>query len=64
MAWYYPEPFAQFEKLRGYLGFYPGRLRCWLDEEEVRPQPGGLYAGWITEGIRGPFKGEPGTEDW
>jgi hypothetical protein len=30
----------------------------------VTPQPGAYYGGWITPEIVGPFKGEPGTEDW
>jgi len=27
-------------------------------------QPGGFYAGWVTNNIVGPFKGEPGTGHW
>jgi hypothetical protein len=30
----------------------------------VVPQPGGFYGGWITAGLVGPFKGEPGTWGW
>ena len=30
----------------------------------MRPQPGPFYAGWITDEIEGPFKGEPGSEGW
>jgi uncharacterized protein (DUF427 family) len=64
-AWSYPEPHAPFEALRGWIAFYPGRVdACWMDDERVRPQPGAFYGGWITRGIKGPFKGEPGTEGW
>jgi hypothetical protein len=30
----------------------------------VTPQPGGVYGGWITSRVVGPFKGEPGTLGW
>ncbi|MEP3603264.1 MAG: hypothetical protein ABJN26_25305 [Stappiaceae bacterium] len=33
-------------------------------DEHVTPQPGGVYAGWITRAIKGPIKGAPGTEGW
>jgi hypothetical protein len=37
---------------------------CTVAGERVRAQPGGFYGGWITAGVVGPFKGEPGTEGW
>ncbi|MEM8816196.1 MAG: DUF427 domain-containing protein [Pseudomonadota bacterium] len=64
VAWSYPEPSAPFQPIRDYLGFYPGRVRCFVAGERVRPQPGGFYGGWITEEIVGPVKGEPGTGHW
>ena len=64
-AWHYPDPAPGFEDLRGHVAFYSGRMdRCTVDDEVVQPQPGELYGGWITSRIRGPFKGEPGTEGW
>lgn len=64
-AWCYPEPEAGFEPLRDFLAIYPGRaLACYLGEERVRAQPGPFYGGWVTDEIKGPFKGEPGTEGW
>ena len=63
-AWQYPRPFAEFLDIAGFIGFHPSKLDCLVEQEAVVPQPGGLYAGWITKEIRGPFKGEPGTEDW
>ena len=35
-----------------------------LEGEQVRPQPGGFYGGWITDEVVGPFKGGPGTWGW
>lgn len=65
VAWHYPKPRRGYERLGGHVGFYPGRVdACYLDEERVSPQSGSYYGGWITEGIEGPFKGEPGTEGW
>ena len=64
IAWSYPSPSAAYARLRDYVSFYPGRVRCFVDGERVRPQPGGFYGGWITDEIVGPVKGEPGTGHW
>jgi uncharacterized protein (DUF427 family) len=64
IAWSYPKPFSPFEPLKDYLAFYPQHLECYLNDEQVTPQPGGFYAGWITKELVGPFKGEPGTGHW
>jgi uncharacterized protein (DUF427 family) len=63
-AWSYPAPFAEFEAIRGHLSFYPGRLECYVDGRRVLAQPGRFYGGWVTPELVGPFKGEPGSEDW
>ncbi len=63
-AWTYRSPFPEFGDLAGYLAFYPQPLSCWLGDEEVTPQPGGIYGGWVTGELVGPFKGPPGTEWW
>lgn len=63
-AWTYPHPKTPYEELKDHISFYPGLLECYLDEELVRPQPGGYYGGWITSNIIGPFKGGPGTSGW
>lgn len=63
-AWSYPEPRSGFEALAGWVAFYPGRVEGFLGGEPVRPQPGRFYGGWITREIKGPFKGEPGSEGW
>ena len=64
-AWSYSSPTRGYERITGYLAFYPGRVdECLLDDEAVQPQPGHYYGGWITSDIVGPFKGEPGSEGW
>lgn len=65
LAWCYPDPYAEFEDYTGWFGFYPGRgAVCSVDGEIVRPQPGHFYAGWITNEIKGPVKGDPGSQGW
>jgi len=64
VAWTYARPTVSFAALAGWVAFYPGRVHCEVDGEVVRPQPGGFYAGWVTNNIVGPFKGEPGTGHW
>ena len=60
VIWQYPEPTASFAALKGWFALYPGKMdSCWLDGEQVRPQPGGFYGGWITSDVEGPFKGDP-----
>ena len=63
-TWSYPEPFAEFEKIRNYVAFYPDPLSCRVGELLVRRQPGEFYGGWLTDDLAGPFKGEPGSEAW
>ncbi|MFT5041996.1 MAG: hypothetical protein ACI8TX_002976 [Hyphomicrobiaceae bacterium] len=63
-AWSYPEPKPAFASLAGWLSFYPARFDCRVNGERVRPQPGQFYAGWVTDEIVGPFKGEPGSSGW
>ncbi len=47
------------------MAFYPGRVdACYVDDEQVQPQAGDFYGGWITSDIVGPFKGGPGTTGW
>jgi len=64
-AWSYENPSPGYEHLRGAVAFYPGMVdRATVDGEQVRPQPGAFYGGWITDEIAGPFKGSPGTLGW
>ena len=64
VAWSYPDPFPEFEAIRGYVSFYPAQLECTVAGIRVLPQPGRFYGGWVTPEIAGPFKGEPGSEEW
>ena len=64
VAWSYPKPRALFIRIANFVSFYPGRMSCTVDGQQVRAQPGGFYGGWITDEIVGPFKGEPGTGHW
>ncbi|NNC93842.1 MAG: DUF427 domain-containing protein [Acidimicrobiia bacterium] len=64
-AWTYLEPSAGFAALRGMGAFYPGRVdACFVGDEQVQPQAGDFYGGWITGAVVGPFKGAPGTRGW
>ena len=64
-AWTYHDPLPGFEPIRDAVAFYPGRMdACFVDDEQVVPQPGDFYGGWITSEIVGPFKGRPGTTGW
>lgn len=64
-AWTYPDPTPDFASIAGYVAFYAGPMdACFVGDERVQPQPGGLYGGWVTSWLEGPFKGDPGTEGW
>jgi uncharacterized protein (DUF427 family) len=65
VGWSYENPTPGFEHLRGAVAFYPGRVDgATVDGEQVTPQPGGFYGGWITAEIAGPVKGGPGSLGW
>lgn len=64
-AWFYPSPTSRFASLKDYVAVYPSRMdACYVDGEQVQPQPGDFYGGWITKDIVGPFKGSAGTWGW
>ena len=69
VAWSYEKPSPPYAALAGHMAFYASRLaeqgmECWVDDEQIVPQPGDFYGGWITSDLRGPFKGAPGTRHW
>lgn len=65
VAWYYPNPTSEFAPIKNYVAFYPSQMdACFVDGEQVTPQPGDFYGGWITSDIVGPFKGEAGSWGW
>jgi uncharacterized protein (DUF427 family) len=64
-AWSYGAPTPAFEPIQGYVAVYASRMdACYVDDEQVEPQPGGFYGGWITKNIVGPFKGGPSSWGW
>ena len=65
VAWAYPDPAVAFASLKDHVAFYAQYMdACYVGDERVLPQPGEFYGGWITSGIVGPFKGEPGSAAW
>lgn len=64
VGWSYPYPSPGFEAIKDMIAFYPSRVDCYVDGQEVVAQEGDFYGGWITSEIRGPFKGGPGTGGW
>ncbi len=64
-AWSYPDPSPAFAAIRDHLAVYCRAMdACFVDGEQVTPQPGGFYGGWVTANLVGPFKGAPGTMNW
>jgi hypothetical protein len=63
-AFFYPDVHPEYAGLADHIAFYASRVdRCLIDGEQVVPQPGGFYAGWITADLVGPFKGAAGVRD-
>src|SRR4051812_45646516 len=64
-AWYYPNPTKRYAAIAGHIAFYPSKMdACFVGDEQVQPQEGDFYGGWVTSGIVGPFKGGAGTWGW
>ena len=65
LAWNYEHPTAAFTAITGHLAFYAQLVdECWVGDEQVLPNPGMFYGGWITSAVVGPFKGAAGTLHW
>jgi uncharacterized protein (DUF427 family) len=65
VAFRYVRPTQRFAKLAGWYSFYAGPMdSVTVDGEQVTPQEGGFYSGWITKNLVGPFKGAPGSLGW
>ena len=60
MQFLVPSPHRSFCEYKGEAHYYS----LIVDGEQVTPQPGRFYGGWITSEIEGPFKGGPGTAGW
>lgn len=64
-GWSYPNPDPAYAALRDHVAVYAGAMQaCFVGDEQVVPQPGGFYGGWITRNLKGPFKGGPGSMGW
>jgi uncharacterized protein (DUF427 family) len=64
-AWTYLTPTAGFEAIAGAIAVMAAEVdRCTVNGEEVTPQPGNFYGGWVTSWVAGPFKGVPGSMGW
>lgn len=65
VAWSYPEPVPAFAELRDHVAFFAHAMEaCFVGDEQVQPQAGDFYGGWITSRVVGPFKGPTGTWGW
>jgi uncharacterized protein (DUF427 family) len=65
VGWSYPQPTRGYAALQDHIAFYAAPFDAvTVDGEQVRPQPGGFYGGWITADVAGPFKGIPGSQFW
>ncbi|KAK4056462.1 mRNA-decapping enzyme subunit 2 [Microbotryomycetes sp. JL221] len=74
-VWSYPEPTkgTKFSPIANYLSFYAtpstsqetvGTWKCFVQDEQVKPQDGDFYGSWITSNLHGKMKGGPGTWGW
>lgn len=64
-AWTYLQPTRGFTAIAGAVAVMAAQVdRCTVNGEEVTPQPGGFYGGWIASWLAGPFKGVPGSMGW
>ena len=63
-AWRYTHMFPAFASLYLWVAFYPTKLACFIGQQQVKPQPGGYYGGWVTADLSGPIKGAPGSGSW
>lgn len=64
-AWTYLTPEPDYLVIAGYIALYAAAMDgCFVDGEQVTPQPGGFYGGWVTRDVAGPFKGVAGSSGW
>ncbi|MEM1362898.1 MAG: DUF427 domain-containing protein [Pseudomonadota bacterium] len=64
-AWSYASPTKSFAPIADYLAFYATEMeQCFVGDQQVIPQPGNFYGGWVTDNLQGQIKGAPGTEFW
>lgn len=59
--WSYEDPTPGYKNIKSYVSFYAGPWQCFVDGEEVKPQPGDFYGGWTTSELEGTIKGDAAT---
>ena len=64
LAWSCPEPTPTFAALRDRVRFLSGATGPPHRRATRAPAARPFYAGWITDEVIGPFKGDPGSERW
>ena len=65
IGWVYKNPTTSFYQIKNYISFYASTAyECFVNGQKVKAQEGGFYGGWITDNLKGPFKGKKGTLDW
>ncbi len=64
VGWRYVQMFPAFSDLYLWPSFYPAQITCFVGDEQVAPQPGGFYGGWVTSNLAGPIKGDPDSAGW
>jgi len=64
-GWAYPSPTVPFLAIKDHIAIYAEPMdACFVGGEQVTPQPGNFYGGWVTSWITGSIKGAPGTGHW
>ena len=64
-AWSYSKPTTGFAAIAEYVAFYAHAMdACFVGDQQVIPQSGNFYGGWVTDNLRGRIKGAQGTEHW
>lgn len=65
VGWFYKSPNKTFAAIKNHVSLYASKLeKCYVSDELVQAQEGDFYGGWITNNIKGPFKGGPDTYGW
>ncbi len=65
VAWGYKNPSPGFKDIANHISVYAHRVdACYVNDEQVQPQEGDFYGGWIYSKVVGPFKGSAGTWGW
>lgn len=51
-AWYFPRPLPAYTAIEGHVAYYASKMDgCFVDGEQVLPEPDPFYGGWITSAL-------------